>query len=166
MRDQRYIATHRGGPLDRHRHCLMAAWAADCAEHVLPLFTQYAPHDDRPQSAIDIARAWACGEATVSAARTAATAAHAAAREATDPAAIAAARAAGHAVATAHMADHAPRAAVYALQAIKATTAKSNEATAVEQEHWWQKERLPEEIRALILSTFAGEFAHLDLTSS
>ena len=79
MRDNRFKAAHRGGPLDIHRHRLLAAWAADCAEHVLPLFGEKYPQDDRPRRAIETSRAWARGEATVGVARAAALAAHAAA---------------------------------------------------------------------------------------
>lgn len=48
-------------------------------------------------------------------------AAHVAAREATDRAAVAAARASGHAVATAHAADHCMGALLYALKALEAS---------------------------------------------
>ena len=34
MRDRRFVAVHRGGPLDRERHRLLAVWAAECAEHL------------------------------------------------------------------------------------------------------------------------------------
>jgi hypothetical protein len=96
-------------------------------------------------------------------ARAASVAAHAAAREADVETAQYVARAAGHAVATAHMADHAPGGAIYAIKAIKAATDKQNEDTAVAQEHRWQKERLPEEIRELVLSTFKRKFSSLGL---
>jgi len=95
-----------------------AAWAADCAERVLPYFEEAFPDDDRPRKAIEAARAWARGEICVGEARTAALAAHAAARDVAErPAACAAARAAGHAAATAHMVGHAPHAAAYAKKA-------------------------------------------------
>lgn len=84
------------GLLDVDRHRLLASWAANCAEHVLPLFVARHPSDDRPRRAIEMARAWSCGEATVGEAREAAVAAHAAARSTSDAAACAVARAAGH----------------------------------------------------------------------
>ncbi|MFT4279778.1 putative immunity protein, partial [Microbacterium sp.] len=43
---------------------LVAAWAADCAERVLPLFEAEAPDDDRPRDAIFRSRAFARGELT------------------------------------------------------------------------------------------------------
>jgi hypothetical protein len=114
----------------------LAAWAADCAEHVLPLFEQRHPQDDRPRKAIEAARAYARGEIRVGVARQAALAAHAAAGMATDPAAIAAARAAGHAAATAHVARHALGPVMYA------TKAAGFAANA--QEHDWQLQHLLE----------------------
>src|SRR5438552_3129060 len=105
MRDWRFVAVHRGGPLDLAKHRLLSAWAADCAEHVLSHFKEWSA-DERPQRAIEIARAWARGEVSAGTAQKAAVGAHAAARENKSESATAAARAAGHAVATAHMADH------------------------------------------------------------
>ncbi|WP_366520370.1 putative immunity protein [Deinococcus sp.] len=67
-----------------------------------------------------IARAWTSGQATMTEARKAAVAAHtvargAAARETANPVAVAVARAVGHAVATAHLADHSLSSVRYAL---------------------------------------------------
>jgi hypothetical protein len=151
-RDPRFVAIHRGGLLDATRHHLLASWAADCAEHVLPLYTAKCPQDDRPCRAIETARAWARGEASVGEARQAAFAAHAAARDAADPAARAAARAAGHAVATAHMADHELGAAAYAIQAVRLSSPPAAATLAGERECEWQRAQLPEAIRELVLS--------------
>ena len=151
-RDPRFVAVHRGGLLELPRHRLLAIWAADCAEHVLPLFNAKCPQDDRPRRAIETARAWSRGQATVDEAREAAFAAHAAARSASDPAAREAARAAGHAVATAHMADHELGAAAYAIKAVRLASTASDGLTAGERECRWQREQLPEAIRALVLS--------------
>jgi hypothetical protein len=161
VRDERFIAMHRGGTLSQEKQRLLAAWAADCAERVLLLFSEQCPEDERPKKAITVARAWARGEASVGEAQAASVAAHAAARAAGAGAAQYAARAAGHAVATAHMADHAPGAAMYAIRALKLVAGKQGETVAAAQEHLWQKERLPEEIRELVLSTFAQKFAFL-----
>ena len=43
---------------------IVAVWAADCAERVLPLFDAEAPDDDRARDAIARARAFARGELT------------------------------------------------------------------------------------------------------
>jgi hypothetical protein len=151
-RDPRFVAIHRGGLLDETRHRLLASWAADCAEHVLPLFTARCPEDDRPRQAIETARAWSRGEASVGEARQAAVAAHAAARSASDAAAREAARSAGHAVATAHMADHELGAAAYAIKAVRLSSPPAAATLAGERECQWQRERLPEAIRELVLS--------------
>jgi len=151
-RDPRFVAVHRGGLLDEATHRLLANWAADCAEHVLPLFTAKYPEDDRPAQAIKTARAWSRGEATVSDARDAAFAAHAAARDATDPVAHEVARSSGHAVATAHMADHELGAAAFAIRAVRRASPASETITAGRRECLWQREQLPEAIRELVLS--------------
>lgn len=41
---------------------VVAAWAADCAERVLPLFEAEEPDDPRPRDGIARARAFARGE--------------------------------------------------------------------------------------------------------
>jgi len=120
MRDRRFIAVHRGGPLKPADHVILARWAADCAEHVLHLFTRHSK-DIRPGRALAIGRAWANGEVKTGVAMKASLAAHAAARAASDKAAVAAARAAGQAVATAHAADHSMGALLYALKALEAS---------------------------------------------
>jgi hypothetical protein len=151
-RDPRFVAIHRGGLLALSQHRLLVNWAADCAEHVLHLFTSKYLQDDRPRKAIEIARAWSKGEATVQEAREMAFASHAAAREASDPAARAAARAAGHAVATAHMAGHELGAAAYAIKTIRLASTTSDAVMAGEEECRWQRKQLPESIRELVLS--------------
>jgi hypothetical protein len=149
MRDQRFIAAHRGGPLDLASHRLLAAWAADCAERVLPYFTKHSS-DERPHRAIETARAWARGEVPVGVAQKAAVAAHAAARAVKDKSASAAARAAGHAVATAHMADHCLGAPWYAQKALAAA------GELAELEQVCHVEKLPDELQKLILSALRG----------
>ena len=151
-RDRRFVAVHRGGPLDLTRHRLLAGWAADCAEHVLPLFTHRRPDDERPRLAIEAARAWSRGEITAGEARAAAVQAHAAARDSDEVVARAVARASGHAVATAHMADHSLGAAVYAVNAVKLASPTHDAGMAGDREHQWQRERLPEAVRELVVS--------------
>ncbi len=104
MRDKRFVAEHRGGPLTREQHQQLMKWAIECAEHVLPLLTE--PVDERISNALTIAGEWALGQAATGKAMKASLAAHAAAREATSEVARSVARAAGQCVATAHMSDH------------------------------------------------------------
>src|SRR4051812_42393325 len=104
-RDPRFVTIRRGGTLTDADHRLLALWAASCAEHVLHLFASAQPSDPRPRHAIEQARAWACGQVTMSRARTAAGHANAAARDLRG-AARHAAYAAGQAAAVAHVAAH------------------------------------------------------------
>lgn len=149
-RDPRLVTVRRGGSLTDADHALLALWAAACAEHVLPLFEQARPGDERPRRAIEQARAWARGEIRMTEARTAAFAAHAAAREVVGSAREAA-RAAGHAVAVAHMADHELGAAAYAIRAVRAAADLNHRDQAGQAECRWQRAQLPVEIRALVL---------------
>jgi len=81
VRDPRFITVRRGGLLQDDDHHLLAMWAADCAQHVLHLFEQARPGDDRPRRAIDLGRAWARGQVTWAEARAAGGHANAAARD-------------------------------------------------------------------------------------
>ena len=94
----------------------MAAWAADCAERVLPIFEADAPGDGRPRESIMRTRAFARGELDVAEEIRRRFAGNEAARGVSAPAA-AAARAAGQAAAVAHMGAHALGAAAYAAKA-------------------------------------------------
>jgi hypothetical protein len=149
-RDPRFVTVRRGGMLEDSQHRMLAAWAADCAEHVLDYFYSIYPDDDRPRRAITQARAWSRKEISMMQAREAATAAHDAARAATG-AAREAARAAGHAAATAHMADHEMGAAAYAIRAVRAAAPMDNRDEAGKTECEWQRKQLPEAIRKLVL---------------
>jgi hypothetical protein len=144
MRDQRFVAVHHGGSLSLEHHRLLIAWAQTCAEHVLPLFGD--DIDERLLAVLKTAKAWQRGEISVGDARKASVAAHAVAREMTAPSGIAVARAVGHAVATAHMADHSLGAAWYALKAVKFA------GQSIELERIWQNEQIPNEVKALVLS--------------
>ncbi|MDO8480576.1 MAG: hypothetical protein Q7S65_02035, partial [Nanoarchaeota archaeon] len=95
--------------ISRQDQKLLAIWAADCAERVLPFFEKARPKDDRPRKAIEACRTWArTGVFTMAGIRAASLAAHAAARDAKgSDLACFAARAAGQAVATAHVPEHA-----------------------------------------------------------
>ena len=144
MRDKRFIAEHRGGPLKKEQHYLVITWACDCAENVLHLFGEIT--DERLKNALLIAQEWAQGNASTGDAMKSSVAAHAVARESSHPTSIAVARSVGHAAATAHMADHSLGAALYALKAVK-NAGKSPDA-----ERRWQDEQLPSEIKDLILT--------------
>jgi hypothetical protein len=102
--------------------------------------------DARLPHALDVAKQWKQGNASVGEARKASVDAIRVANESSNTTAIAVARAIGHAVATAHMADHSLGAAWYALKAVK------DAGESIEQERQWQDERLPSEIKNLVLT--------------
>ena len=148
-RDPRFITIRRGGTLTDADHRLLALWAAACAEHVLHLFEAVRPADTRPRQAIELARAWVRGEAKMSDARAAGGHANAAARD-LHGAARHAAFAAAQAGLVAHVAAHELGAAAYAIKAARAAASKGEE-DAGRSECQWQREQLPEAIRALVL---------------
>jgi hypothetical protein len=149
-RDPRFITVRRGGTLKDEDHQLLALWAADCAEHVLHLFEQVRPDDDRPRRAIALARAWARGEVSMTESRTAAGHANGAARDLRGAPRFAA-YAAAQAAAVAHVAAHELGAAAYAIKAVRASVPKEESEAAGRQECQWQREQLPEAIRELVL---------------
>ena len=150
IRDPRFITIRRGGTLQDDDHHLLALWAADCAEHVLPHFERVRPNDDRPRRAIDLGRAWARGEVAWAVARTAAGHANSAARDLTG-AARHAAYAAGQAAAVGHVAAHELGAAAYAIRAVRAAATEGDGTDAGRLECEWQRARLPHQIRDLVL---------------
>ena len=122
----------------------LAAWAADCAERVLPCFEERYPLDVRPRKAIEACRTWVrTGVFRMADIRRASLDAHAAAREVKeDDAARSAARAAGQAVATAHVPAHAIAAAVYAATAVRDASEPADADGATLQEREWQYQHL------------------------
>lgn len=114
---------------------VVAAWAADCAQHVLALFEAAAPGDLRPQQLIARARAFAGGELDTAAEIRRRFVGGVGPGE-VGPAAAAAARAAGQAAAVCHMGAHALGAAAYAARAVG--LADPDRPTAVEDEISWQ----------------------------
>src|SRR4051812_38383098 len=150
VRDPRFVTLRRGGRLTDEGHHLLARWAADCAGDVLHRFEEARPGDDRPRRAIDLARAWACGEVTMTEARTAAGHANAAARDLSG-AARHAAFAAAQAAAVAHVAAHELGAAAYAIKAARAAAPDGDAEAAARHACRWQRARLPDAIRDLVL---------------
>ena len=125
-------------------HKVLATWALDCAESVLPYFESKYPEDGRPRAAIETGRAWVkTGVFRMAVIRKAALDSHAAAREVKDDnVARSTARAAGQAVATAHVPAHALAAAAYAATVIRDATPLANAEAAVSKEREWQYQHL------------------------
>jgi len=144
MRDKRFIAEHRGGLLSKEHHLLLMKWACKCSKHVFSLLDDSIKK--QLQIALDIGNKWITGKASVGDARKASVEAIHLANELIDPISISAARSVGHAVATAHMADHSLGAAWYALKAVH------NAGKPTETERNWQDKQLPLDIKELVLS--------------
>ena len=126
----------------------VAAWAADCAERVLPIFEAAAPGDGRPRNLLARTRAFARGELDVAEGIRRRFAGGVPAGEVRAPAAAAAARAAGQAAATPHMGAHALGAAAYAAKA--AGLAAPDRADAVSEELRWQLDHMSAAVRAAL----------------
>src|SRR6478736_3143765 len=112
VRDPRLVTVRRGGTLTDEDHHRLALWAAECAEHVLPLFEAARPDDLRPREAIAAARAWTRGELSMM--QTRALGAH-------------------------------------AMKASGAAAPAGHEEEARRDECRWQRDRLPGEVRDLVL---------------
>ncbi len=149
-RDPRFVTVRRGGTLSDEDHRLLARWAAECAEHVLPLFESTSPDDGRPRRAIVTTHGWIRGEVTMREAHKTAFVANAAARDTTGAARFAA-LSAGQAVAVAHVAAHELGAAAYAIRAAGASVRETEAIRAARAEREWQRNRLPDAIRELVL---------------
>jgi hypothetical protein len=148
MRDKRFVAVHRGGTLTIDNQRKLIRWARECSEHVLSLINGNI--DKRLVHALNVAKEWENDNVAVGVAMKASSDAHAVARESSNPIFMALARSIGHAVATAHMADHSLGAALYALKAMK-YAGKS-----IDEEREWQNrqlQHLPPEIVELVLAT-------------
>lgn len=150
VRDPRLVTIRRGGTLTDADHHLLALWAATCAEHVLPHVEAVRPDDARPREAIEHARAWVRGEVAMMQARAAGGHAMGAARELRG-AARHAAYAAGQAACVAHVAAHEIGAAAYAIKAARAAAPPGVSEAAGRAECRWQRDRLTEPIRVLVL---------------
>lgn len=123
---------------------ILAVWAIDCVERVLPCFEEKYPDDPRSRNALETLHTWIdTGIFRMAEIRGTSLAAHAAAREVgEDKAARSAARAAGQAVATAHVFMHSLGAAMYAQQAVGRAANPPDADAAVATEHDWQYRHL------------------------
>lgn len=143
MRERRLIAEHRGGPLTEAQHRDLMRWACDCAARVLPLIDGEV--DERLLRALRAGREWAGGGIRPGAAMKSSVCAHAAARDSNSPTAIAVARSIGQAAGTAHFAEHAIGAALYALKAVHIA------GRSVEEERARQDATIPGELIDVVL---------------
>lgn len=150
VRDPRLVTVRRGGTLTDEDHHRLALWAAECADHVLPLFEASRPDDPRPREAVAAARAWVRGELAMMQARSAGGHAMGAARDLRGAPRFAA-YAAGQAAVVAHVAEHDLGAAAYAIKAAVAGAPADQADDVRRAECRWQRDRLPIEVRDLVL---------------
>ena len=123
---------------------ILAIWAIDCVERIIPYFEKKYPIDNRPRKALQTLQTWvSTGIFKMTVIRKAALDSHAAAREVgEDTSARSAARAAGQAVATAHVKTHSLAAANYSLQVIYRATNSSDVTLILSKERNWQYQHL------------------------
>jgi hypothetical protein len=136
--------------INKANHKILAVWAVECVERVMPYFEEKYPNDTRPRKALDTLQEWVnTGIFKMSVIRGASLASHAAARDVgEDSPARSVARAAGQAVATAHVYTHSIGGALYALQAIYRATDENEVEMVIAKERDWQYERLVKLIQA------------------
>lgn len=152
VRDPRLVTIRRGGSLTDADHRLLALWAAECAEHVLLLVEAACPGEPRPAAAVEAVRGWVRGEVPMMRSRAAGGHAMGAARPLAGAPRFAA-YAAGQAACVPHVAEHDLGAAAYAIKAVRAAAGAAGDDTeaAGREECRWQRARLPEAVRALVL---------------
>lgn len=130
---------------------VLTRWAADCAEHLLAQFPDFADHS--AEAAIASARAWADGTASADDCREAAFTAHMSARELSEAgyrAAASCVRTAANAAASCDDPTLAETAADYAIEAMSLNSAPCELSSAVQAERRWQWARLPDPQRSAL----------------
>ncbi|MDR1616725.1 MAG: hypothetical protein LBR98_06910 [Syntrophomonadaceae bacterium] len=144
MRDKKWVAEHRGGNLKIEQHKELMRWALDCLNHLLPLLKNGI--NEKIKNAINIGNKWADGSVKTGDAMKASREIIKFVRTLDDRLEIAISRAAGHAVATAHAADHSMGPVIYGLKAAEiAGRSKDLELD-------WQLHNIPNDIKELVLT--------------
>lgn len=155
MRNKRFIAEHRGGTLALEQHRQLMVWSCNCVKHVTYLIEPSL--EERVLSALRVGMDWVNGNASVGDARRGSVDLLALARVLVDPVQIALVRAAGHAVATAHMADHSMGAALYAIKAVNCA------GKSMDDERDWQQAQLPLEVKDFVLEEVQQKANHFKM---
>ena len=128
---------------------VLAKWAIDCVERVIPYFEKQFSKDKRPRKAIETLQDWInTGNFKMQIIRKVSLDSHAAAREVgEDNPARSVARAAGQAVATAHVKTHSLAAVMYSLQALYRATDSADVERVLAKEREWQLQKLLERLK-------------------
>jgi hypothetical protein len=143
MRDKNWILEHRGGYLNKEQQKQLIKWAINCVNHLLSLLNNNI--NEKIIDAINIGNNWIIEKAKTIDAINKSREIIKYVKTLDNELEIAITRAAGHAVATAHMADHSMGTIYYGLKAIKITGGSK------ESEINWQIEHIPNEIKELVL---------------
>jgi hypothetical protein len=143
MRDKTWVLEHRGGTLKKEQQKELMKWAIACVNHLLPLLGNKT--NEKIIDAINTGNNWILEKAKTGDAMKSAREILKYVRTLDDELEIAVTRAAGHAVATAHMADHSLGPVKYGLDAVKISGGS------VEKEVEWQIANIPDELKGLVL---------------
>ena len=144
MRDKNWVLEHRGGLLKIAQQKQLMKWSIECVNHLLPLLNNNI--NEKIMDAITIGNNWIIGKANTGDAIKISREITKYVRTLTNELEILITRAAGHAVATAHMADHSMGPVYYGIKAIKI-----NGGT-IDSEIEWQIGQLPNNIRVLVIN--------------
>jgi hypothetical protein len=143
MRNKKWVAEHRGGALKIEQHKQLMKWALDCIEHLLPLLKNNI--NSEIKNAMIIGDKWINGNVTTGDAINCSRKIIKYVRALDNKLEIAITRAAGHAVATAHMADHSMGVVYYGQKAMETAGGSTDS------ELKWQIEHIPDELKKLVL---------------
>jgi hypothetical protein len=143
MRDKIWVLEHRGGLLKIEQQKQLMKWAIDCVNHLLLLLNNNI--NEKIINAINIGNNWIIGKAKTGDAINCSREIIKYVKTLNNKIEIAITRAAGHAVATAHMADHSMGPVFYGKKAIKISGGN------METEISWQIEHIPKDIKELVL---------------
>jgi hypothetical protein len=144
MRDKKWVLDYKGGTLKKEQQKQLMKWAIACVNHLLPLLNNNI--NEKIINAINIGNNWIIGKAKTGDAINVSREIIKYVRTLDNALEIAITRAAGHAVATAHMADHSMGSVYYGLKAIKINGGS------IDSELNWQIERIPSEIKELVIN--------------
>jgi hypothetical protein len=143
MRDKKWILEHRGGCLNKDQQKQLMKWAINCVNHLLPLLNNNI--NKEITDAINIGNEWINEKAKTIEAINKSREINKYVKTLNNELEIAITRAAGHAVASAHMADHSLGTVYYGLKAVKITGGS------VESEINWQINYIPNDLKKLVL---------------
>jgi hypothetical protein len=143
MRDKNWILEHRGGNLKIEQQKQLMKWALDCVKHLLPLLNNNI--NEKIIEALNIGNNWINGSAKTGDAIKISREIIKYIKTLDNKLEILITRAAGHAVATAHMADHSMGPVYYGIKAIKIVEGS------IEKELEWQIKNIPNGLKEKIL---------------